>query len=167
METRINVKLEFNSLVIGLNEIEVLDKVLNRVGPLVDRLTRELENEEQKIKLYKLKGTYSDNKFRLAMLIRGVSLNEIYKLKALTISDNVTIVGPITFIEKTEEQHRQAQYYNDLLLSREQTLKDIKQALKRLKYVNPNDLKFSGVTVLEWLDMNYIAKKISAILKLG
>ena len=96
METRINVKLEFNSLVIGLNEIEVLDKLLNKVGPLVDRLTRELENEEQKIKLYKLKGTYSDNKFRLAMLIRGVSLNEIYKLKALPISDNVTIVGPIT-----------------------------------------------------------------------
>lgn len=95
METRINVKLEFNSLVIGLNEIEVLDKLLNKVGPLVDRLTRELENEEQKIKLYKLKGTYSDNKFRLAMLIRGVSLNEIYKLKALPISDNVTIVGPI------------------------------------------------------------------------
>lgn len=164
METRINVKLEFNSLVIGLNEIEVLDKLLNKVGPLVDRLTRELENEEQKIKLYKLKGTYSDNKFRLAMLIRGVSLNEIYKLKALPISDNVTIVGPITFIKKTEEQHRQAQYYNDLLLSREQTLDDIKQALKRLEYVNPNDLKFSGVTVLEWLDMNYIAKKISAIL---
>lgn len=97
---------------------------------MVDRLTRELENEEQKIKLYKLKGTYSDNKFRLAMLIRGVSLNEIYKLKALPISDNVTIVGPIPFIEKTEEQHRQAQYYNDLLLSREQTLDDIKQALK-------------------------------------
>lgn len=167
METRINVKLEFNSLVIGLNEIEVLDKLLNKVGPLVDRLTRELENEEQKIKLYKLKGTYSDNKFRLAMLIRGVSLNEIYKLKALPISDNVTIVGPIPFIEKTEEQHRQAQYYNDLLLSREQTLEDIKQALKRLEYVNPNDLKFSGVTVLEWLDMNYIAKKTSAILKLG
>lgn len=100
------------------------------------------------------------------MLIR-VSLNEIYKLKALPISDNVTIVGPITFIEKIEEQHRQAQYYNDLLLSREQTLDDIKQALKRLEYVNPNDLKFSGVTVLEWLDMNYIAKKTSAILKLG
>ncbi|GET08471.1 hypothetical protein SY111_10950 [Ligilactobacillus agilis] len=167
METRINVKLEFNSLVIGLNEIEVLDKLLNKVGPLVDRLTRELENEEQRIKLYKLKGTYSDSKFRLAMLIRGVSLNEIYKLKALPISDNVTIVGPITFIEKTEEQHQKAQYYNDLLLSREQTLDDIKQALKRLEYVNPNDLKFSGVTVLEWLDMNYIAKKISAILKLG
>lgn len=55
METRINVKLEFNSLVIGLNEIEVLDKLSNKVGPLVDRLTRELENEEQKIKLYKLK----------------------------------------------------------------------------------------------------------------
>ena len=100
METRINVKLEFNSLVIGLNEIEVLDKLLNKVGPLVDRLTRELENEEQKIKLYKLKGTYSDNKFRLAMLIRGVSLNEIYKLKALPISDNVTIVGPIWVIER-------------------------------------------------------------------
>lgn len=167
METRINVKLEFNRLVVDINELEFLDKSLNRVGPLVDRLTRELENEEQKIKLYKLKGTYSDNKFRLAMLIRGVSLNEIYKLKALPISDNVTIVGPITFIEKTEEQHRQAQYYNDLLLCREQTLEDIKQALKRLEYVNPNDLKFSGVTVLEWLDMNYIAKKTSAILKLG
>ena len=34
METRINVKLEFNSLVIGLNEIEVLDKVLNRGWPV-------------------------------------------------------------------------------------------------------------------------------------
>ena len=157
METRINVKLEFNRLVVDINELEFLNKSLNRVGPLVDRLTRELENEEQKIKLYKLKGTYSDNKFRLAMLIRGVSLNEIYKLKALPISDNVTIVGPIPFIEKTEEQHQKAQYYNDLLLNREQILDDIKQALKRLEYVKPNDLKFSGVTVLEWLDMNVIA----------
>lgn len=163
METRINVKLEFNRLVVDINELEFLDKSLNKVGPLVDRLTRELENEEQKIKLYKLKGTYSDNKFRLAMLIRGVSLNEIYKLKALPISDNVTIVGPITFIEKTEEQHRQAQYYNDLLLSREQTLDDIKQALKRLEYVNPNDLKFSSVTVPEWIDINEFAKKARAL----
>lgn len=150
--------------VIALQDSQISD--LLKLDELAKK-KQELENEEQRIKLYKLKGTYSDSKFRLAMLIRGVSLNEIYKLKALPISDNVTIVGPITFIEKTEEQHRQAQYYNDLLLSREQTLDDIKQALKRLEYVNPNDLKFSGVTVLEWLDMNYIAKKISAILKLG
>lgn len=163
METRINVKLEFNSLVIGLNEIEVLDKLLNKVGPLVDRLTRELDNEEKTTRIFKLKGAYSDKELKAMMILRGVNPSQIKELKALPISDNVTIVGPITFIEKTEEQHRQAQYYNDLLLSREQTLDDIKQALKRLEYVNPNDLKFSSVTVPEWIDINEFAKKARAL----
>lgn len=164
MENRINVKLEFNSIVIGINELVALDKKIKKIGPLVDEKIRELENEEKTTRIFKLKGAYSDNEFKAMMILRGVNPSQIKELKALAVYNNVTIVGPINFINKVEEQHRQAQYYNDLLESHRNTFKDIQLALKRLEHVNPNDLKYSGVTVLEWIDLNYFIKNAVKIM---
>lgn len=166
METRINVKLEFNSIIIGINELVALDKKIKKIGPLVDEKIRELKNEEKTTRIFKLKGAYSDNEFKAMMILRGVNPSQIKELKALAVYNNVTIVGPINFINKVEEQHRQVQYYNDLLESHRNTFKNIQLALKRLEHVNPNDLKYSGVTVLEWIDLNYFIKNAVKLVSL-
>ena len=164
METRINVKLEFNSIIIGINELVALDQKIKKIGPLVDEKIRELKNEEKTTRIFKLKGAYSDKEFKAMMILRGVNPSQIKELKALAVYNNVTIVGPINFINKVEEQHQQAQYYNDLLESHRNTFKDIQLALKQLEHVNPNDLIYSGVSVLEWIDLNYFIKNAVKIM---
>lgn len=119
METRINVKLEFNSLVIGLNEIEVLDKLLNKVGPLVDRLTRELENEEQeqfsdleKIDVARNLTRIAENMQALTKLIGLVTLSNNDSAKALFMNDTLPRV-----LDAWENHINEIQTLSDKLVS--------------------------------------------------